>query len=1090
MRKKLALILYTSLLFSVICSAKGWKEEKAKYKSVRSLLVQLGIPNKYKLNYNGKTIVSNGTPELGINVHFFNDKVAENLKKADIHYVRHTIYWYNIEKTEMKGRYSRRALKKLDRLVSLYQKHKLHPVFVVHGNAPGCSFANRKEAYKRFADFMAMLASRYKYVQHWQLWNEMDVAFTDLFGARNKVAMKERGKYYAEMLKLSYPAIKKANPKAFVLTGGLVNWQEFPAGIYEGGGKSFFDIMSLHTYGVPLSWSFVSRGARLRKTMNDQGDQYKPIWNTEFGVSASSLVQAWGIPTKNASTYYDKKQKDMIADCIKFNRKAGIYQKYFPYVYQGNIEASKKTKERIIKSLPVGANPDDYGYGLVRKNGTPRPTMEYLYKTQPNRPNNNKRRELGDSNILDKLFPASRMKVVNGEIKMGEQAFFPLGFVFGVTEEALDKAKSVGMNSVHQEYSIRDVFPHSENAVSEKGLQKIKRLHKIIKKKGMTFFPLLTGHYIPGWLSQKAGQRPVDINGEKIGLWFKHSIHDPVYKKGLENFWTTVAKEVGEDPNAGAFVTWNEPAYGLDATSCALSEYKKAMQKQYHTIQAFNKAMNTSFESFGNISPPKMPDENRKFWYEWFCYNQKAFADFFKWQRKIFKKYAPQANLSGKHPVFALTGDALMVNDIPLQAMSQDVYGCDAYNGSLFHYRDVMEAARSFNPYGPVISYETHGQKGIPPLKPQHAALQLFVQILGGCRGIFFFAAGNVPGFGFFSDKATPHKVRAEYMRLFKLINSNQAVFACSRKKAQIAVLLSNPSIIHYGSNPDDSKKAEYTKRLSQTYDLIRNQHFAVDFIADSQLKDKLKKYKLLVIPSFSILSESDLKLVEQFYRKGGKIIAFGKSFERDEYFQKRSVPAVLGLNKREPAPWKRSQMRLVEVAPKLQTYFLTELIVQAPERVNPLPMKQLIPGYIPKTNLKKHIWLAANQDAYPSVIQSTDKQIIYFAFDSLYSEGLSCLIGGIIKESFKISQEVSIKRNGAFAQALELMSAINENDDFKVFLFANCGPNPGCWNVNIYKQKSVEMKNIVDGRKYYIKDGKFSFSLRAYGYAVFVIKK
>ena len=52
--------------------------------------------------------------------------------------------------------------------------------------------------------------------------------------------------------------------------------------------------------------------------------------------------------------------------------------------------------------------------------------------------------------------------------------------------------------------------------------------------------------------------------------------------------------------------------------------------------------------------------------------------------------------------------------------------------------------------------------------------------------------------------------------------------------------------------------------------------------------------------------------------------------------------------------------MRLTEVVPALYPYFPTELIVQEPERVNPVPMEQSIPGYIPETKLEKHLQLAA----------------------------------------------------------------------------------------------------------------------------------
>jgi hypothetical protein len=127
--------------------------------------------------------------------------------------------------------------------------------------------------------------------------------------------------------------------------------------------------------------------------------------------------------------------------------------------------------------------------------------------------------------------------------------------------------------------------------------------------------------------------------------------------------------------------------------------------------------------------PPSQPEDNRRFWYNWTTYNQQAFADFFASEKKVFHANAPQAKITSKHPVQAMMGDALFCNDIVLQSATQDIYGCDAYNGSLFHYRDAMEAARSMNQQGPVISFETCPQQSVPTASGRHASLQLMAQI-------------------------------------------------------------------------------------------------------------------------------------------------------------------------------------------------------------------------------------------------------------------------------------------------------------------------------------------------------------------------
>ena len=278
-------------------------------------------------------IVYDARPELGIGMHGIDDESISLVRKLGIRFVRHTMYWYLIENTTTPGMYDEAQLRAWDELVRRCQEQAVILVVVVHGNAPGVTWSNREEGYQRFARFMHDMAQRYPQIRYWELWNEMDGAFTDLFGAgRADVPMRERGKLYARMLQLVYPQIRAANPDAWVLTGGMTDWNEFPRGIYEGGGRESFDIMALHTYGVPLEWSFSARGARLRHIMEEFGDADKPLWNTEFGIDAGNLVGAWGYPharqpPENDATNFDQEQQRQWQACLATNREVGLYTK-------------------------------------------------------------------------------------------------------------------------------------------------------------------------------------------------------------------------------------------------------------------------------------------------------------------------------------------------------------------------------------------------------------------------------------------------------------------------------------------------------------------------------------------------------------------------------------------------------------------------------------------------------------------------------------------------------------------------------------------------------------------------------------------
>ncbi len=366
--------------------AVDWAAVEAAYRDHRNRLESAGHPDVWKSETAGGVWVFDARPEFGLGVHVLDQQVADTLKRAGIRFIRITLYWHSIENTATPGKYDTTALKRWSDTVELCRQNRLIPVVVVHGNAPGCSFDTRRYSWRRYARFMADMASRYPYIRYWELWNEMDVAFTDLFGAgvTPEIPMEARGRLYVEMLRLAYPAIKRANPRAIVLTGGIVDHERFPLGMYAAGGREFFDIMNIHTYGIPLQWAFVERGARLREIMTEYGDASKPLWNTEFGVDAGSIVRAWGIPqpADSAAAVFDQHQEEMILDCLAFQKRSGLYHRCFAYQYAAGNEAET---ERLRAALPT-IDPDDYGFGFTRADGrTPRPVLQRIMTKQPNR---------------------------------------------------------------------------------------------------------------------------------------------------------------------------------------------------------------------------------------------------------------------------------------------------------------------------------------------------------------------------------------------------------------------------------------------------------------------------------------------------------------------------------------------------------------------------------------------------------------------------------------------------------------------------------------------------------------------------------
>ncbi len=375
----LRIMLFILLIpMAVSLYAQGWQAEAAAYERNMALLETGTPPREYRsVNYRGDVLAKPVRPELCIGVHVIDEKAVTDLRELGIGTVRTTLYWDTVE-TE-KGVYSPEALSACDRAFGLLLDNGITPLVVVH-EAPGfVSFAQRGAAYRAFADFMAMCAARWPKVKYWELWNEMDSAFTDLFGAENpRIPLEARGRYYAEMLKTAYPAIKKANPEAIVVLGGIAGAvTPFMEGVYKAGGKGYFDVMNLHTYGMPLAWSFVNRGIEAHKVLERFGDGQKPVWNTEFGTEAGSYIAAWGKP--KTLEEFDDIQAQYLTELALLNKKTCLYDKCFIFQYKASCEGGQD------EIREMGGDPEDYTYGIVRANGDRRPAFEALRKLAINK---------------------------------------------------------------------------------------------------------------------------------------------------------------------------------------------------------------------------------------------------------------------------------------------------------------------------------------------------------------------------------------------------------------------------------------------------------------------------------------------------------------------------------------------------------------------------------------------------------------------------------------------------------------------------------------------------------------------------------
>ncbi len=197
-----------------------------------------------------------------------------------------------------------------------------------------CSPSNPKV----FGVFAGQVALRYKdSIFSWEIWNEPNLRYATRWSSDLSV------KKYSDLLHESYTEIKKANPQATVVSGGLsasgnepdgsISPLTFLTGLYTSGGKNYFDAVAVHPYTYPASpnyvatWNHWQEMNSIHNLMVNKGDGTKKIWITEYGAPTNGPGRAFGtneVHTKfayGADFMSEGSQVDQMKEALSFHSK-------------------------------------------------------------------------------------------------------------------------------------------------------------------------------------------------------------------------------------------------------------------------------------------------------------------------------------------------------------------------------------------------------------------------------------------------------------------------------------------------------------------------------------------------------------------------------------------------------------------------------------------------------------------------------------------------------------------------------------------------------------------------------------------------
>jgi hypothetical protein len=243
--------------------------------------------------------------EAGVNLNNLNPSSVGRATALGAHWIRVFESWRNLEPSA--GVRSAPLLAQLDGLLASLPPGT-HVILDLVGAPAWESGSGASNAPPRdpadYASLLHFLAARWAgRVAAYEIWNEEDAPLW-WAGGPDPAA-------YTRLLQASYTAVKTADPNAAVVLGGLTgNDYDFLQGVYEAGGKGYFDAVGVHTdtacnISSPYEFQRDQNGRLFQNSFlayrevhatelanNDE----KPIWMTEMSwrtTSATCSEGAW-----------------------------------------------------------------------------------------------------------------------------------------------------------------------------------------------------------------------------------------------------------------------------------------------------------------------------------------------------------------------------------------------------------------------------------------------------------------------------------------------------------------------------------------------------------------------------------------------------------------------------------------------------------------------------------------------------------------------------------------------------------------------------------------------------------------------------
>jgi len=490
-----------------------------------------------------------------------------------------------------------------------------------------------------------------------------------------------------------------------------------------------------------------------------------------------------------------------------------------------------------------------------------------------------------------------------------------------VWRKDLQQIKSLGFNTVRTWVE----WTHSEPREGEFDFRNLQLLSEIANEMGLKVFIQVYGESAPDWVGKKYPNGLLEAHsGDKVipqsapGYCIDH----PGVRESFTNFYTAIAKVAVQYPNFYGWDLWSEPhmvqwgwpGWIPNAQYCycphTQNRFRQWLKDKYQSLDALNTAWYRTFESWGEVSPPRF-------------YTILSYTDYIDWKNFIYQKMAEDLRLrydairvADKQGVITSHSSPPSIYSAPqgsgaeddfLMAEQVDHYGISQYpkhnrpgdwiRANFMISGDFSYSANKKNGGYYVGEFQagfgTVGLRIGDEVTPEDHNIWFWTSLATGARAVNIYAYYPMSsgyesgGYGLINLDGTLTERARSIGHTARFVDTNQELFINARPIDAEIALVYNPLAQMVGGSLGTGRlegQPGHGKSVIGYYRVFADYNIPVEFIHRRDLEaGDLDQYRLIIVPYPLMFTQEAASNLKKFVEDGGYLLSEARFAWNDE---------------------------------------------------------------------------------------------------------------------------------------------------------------------------------------------------------------